>query len=77
MKRMTLMTIAALMLSNVAFADERKDIADRIDRHGDRYHNGGNDKGEKAAREASKDAREAKSVEKAREVERDFNSGRR
>lgn len=77
MKRMTLMTVAALMLSSGALANERKDIADRIDRHGDRYHNGGNDKGEKAAREAAKDAREARTVERAREVERDFNSGRR
>ena len=63
--------------NGVAFAqDSPREVADRIDRHGDRYANGGNTSGERAAREAAREARDS-SPEHAREIERDFNAGRR
>jgi hypothetical protein len=52
------------------------DIADRIDRHGDRYHNAGDAGNEAEAREAADRARNAATAAEAREIERDFNRGR-
>jgi hypothetical protein len=51
------------------------DVADRIDRHGDRYNNAGDRAGERSARDAADRARNAGNADKAREVERDFNKG--
>lgn len=56
-------------------AETQADIADRIDRHGDRYHNAGDFRNEGEARDAARRARNADTVEEAREIERDFNAG--
>lgn len=49
-----------------------EDVADRIDRVGDRCRNAGDTAGADAAREASRRARNARSVEHAWQIERDF-----
>ena len=53
-----------------------QEIADRIDRHGDRYHNAGDAQNEAEAREAAERARNAASAGEAREIECEFNRGR-
>lgn len=68
--------LATMGLAAPAAAQEtKKDVADRIDRAGDKYERSGDTKGVKDARDAAKSARDARSVEKARSIERDFNRG--
>ena len=55
--------------------ETQADIADRIDRHGDRYHNAGDTRNEAEAREAANRARNAGTPAEAREIERAFNRG--
>jgi len=55
--------------------ETQADIADRIDRHGDRYHNAGDARNEAEARDAADRARNAATPEAARKIERDFNGG--
>jgi hypothetical protein len=57
------------------FRDTQGKIADRIDRHADRYQNAGDVANEQEARMAAESARNAATVEEAREIERDFNRG--
>lgn len=49
-----------------------EDVADRIDRFGDRCRNAGDTVGADAARDASRKARQARSVEAAWQIERDL-----
>lgn len=55
--------------------ETQSDIADRIDRHGDRYHNAGDFRNEAEARDVARRARNAPTPEAAREIERSFNAG--
>jgi hypothetical protein len=54
--------------------ETQAEIADRIDRHGDRYRNAGDFGNEAEARNAARRARNAYTPEAAREIERDFNA---
>jgi len=55
--------------------ETQAEIADRIDRHGDRYNNAGDARNEAEAREAAERARNADTPAEARQIERDFNRG--
>jgi len=54
------------------FRDTQEKVAARINRHGDRYRNAHDHAAEQEARAAADLARNAPTVEEAREVERDF-----
>jgi hypothetical protein len=54
------------------FRDTQDKVADRIDRHADRYRNAGDYANEHEARAAADLARNAASVDEARQIERDF-----
>ena len=55
------------------FGETQSKIADRLDRHGDRYHNAGDLLNESMAREAAERARNASTLDEARWIEREFN----
>jgi len=62
--------------SAAAPAESIGDVADRLDRYGDRFANAADAEGERAAREAAQAARRSSSLEIASRIEREFLSAR-
>lgn len=81
MKQFMIVLSAYVLLSGpmaVAAAPEtQREVAERISHDAERAANRGDKAGKEAAERAAKEAREASSVEKARQIEKDYNAGKK
>lgn len=78
MKRLLILPFVACLtlmqdLHAACYHETQRDVADRIALDGDRAANRGDAKGVKDAESASKKARQAKTVQQARQIEKVYN----